>query len=132
MTKLHIFPYTITTHPICEKQLKVKEVKLSKNHYQMSRKTISFVSDFMNLNQPKYGGFVQTKYSHRAFMMAICFWEAIFSYKSYHLSDCYRLYISCKINIEMSITLSNRYETITLFPKRNTTFLKLPFFWGGV
>ncbi len=69
-------------------------------------------------------------------MTAICFWEATFSYKSYHLSDCYRLYISCKnnigkaldyqanlsdwyqldisckINIEISITLSNRYETI--------------------
>ncbi len=27
--------------------------------------------------------------SHWAFMMAICFWEATFSYKSYHLSDCY-------------------------------------------
>ncbi len=50
--------------------------------------------------------------------MAICFWEATFSYKSYHLSDCYWLYISCKnnisckINIEISITLSNQYETI--------------------
>ncbi len=68
------------------------------------------------------------------FMVAICFWEATFSYKSYHLSDCYRLhiscknnigkaqnnqtdlsdwyqlYISCKINIEISITLSKRYE----------------------
>ncbi len=31
--------------------------------------------------------------SHWAFMMAICFWEATFGYKSYHLSDCYRLYI---------------------------------------
>ncbi len=28
--------------------------------------------------------------------MAMCFWEATFGYKSYHLSDCYRLYISCK------------------------------------
>ncbi len=70
------------------------------------------------------------------FMMAICFWEATFGYKSYHLSDCYRLYISCKnnirktlnyqtelsdwyqlyisckIKIETPITLSNRYETI--------------------
>ncbi len=68
--------------------------------------------------------------------MAICFWEATFSNKSYHLSDCYRLYISCEtiigkalnyqidlsdwyqlyisceINIETPITLSNRYETI--------------------
>ncbi len=34
--------------------------------------------------------------SHWAFMMAICFWEATFIYKCYHLSDCYRLYISCK------------------------------------
>ena len=64
-------------------------------------------------------------------MMAVCFWEATFGY---HLSDCYRLYISCKnkigkalnyqtdlsdqlyisckINIEIPITLSNRYETI--------------------
>ncbi len=74
--------------------------------------------------------------SHWAFMMAICFWEATFGYKSYHLSDCYQLYISCKnnirkalnyqtdlswwyqlyisckINIETPITLSNRYETI--------------------
>ncbi len=77
-----------------------------------------------------------TKHSHWAFITAICFWEATFSYKSYHLSDCYRLYIrcknnigktlnyqtelsdwyqlyiSCKIKIEISITLSNRYETI--------------------
>ena len=70
-------------------------------------------------------------------MMAICFWEATFSYKSYHLSDCYWLYISCKNNIGkasnyqtdlsdwyqlyiswkinneiISITLPNRYETI--------------------
>ena len=71
-------------------------------------------------------------------MMAICFWEATFIYKSYHLSDCYQLYmyiscknnirkglnyqidlsdwyqlyISCEINIETPITLSNRYETI--------------------
>ncbi len=75
-------------------------------------------------------------------MMAICFWEETFSYKSYHLSDCYwlyiscknnigkalnyqinlsdwfQLYISCKINSEISITLSNRYETIrSLFYK---------------
>ncbi len=76
--------------------------------------------------------------THWAFMMAIyiCFWEATFGYKSYHLSDCYQLYISCKnnirkawnyqtdlsdlyqlyisckINIETPITLSNRYETI--------------------
>ncbi len=28
------------------------------------------------------------------------------------LSDCYQLYIRCKINIEISIALSNRYETI--------------------
>ncbi len=64
-------------------------------------------------------------------------WQyATFGYKSYHLSDCYRLYISCKnnirkalnyqtdlsywyqlyisckINIETPITLSNQYETI--------------------
>ncbi len=32
-------------------------------------------------------------------MMAICFWEATFSYKGYDLSDRYRLYISCKNNI---------------------------------
>ena len=75
--------------------------------------------------------------THCAFMMAICFWEATFGYKSYHLSDCYRLYISCKnnirkalkyqtdlsdwyqlyisckTNIETPITLSNRYETIS-------------------
>ncbi len=68
--------------------------------------------------------------------MAICFWEATFGCKRYHLSDCYRLYnscknnirnplnyqidlsdwyqlyIGCKINIETPITLSNRYETI--------------------
>ncbi len=74
--------------------------------------------------------------THWAFIMAICFWGATFSYKSYHLSDFYRLYISCKnnigkalnyqtdlsdwyqlyinckINIEISITLSTRYETI--------------------
>ena len=73
---------------------------------------------------------------HWAFMMAICFWEATFGYKSNHLSDCcrlyisgknntgkalnyqtdlsdwYQLFISCKINIETPITLSNRYETI--------------------
>ena len=79
---------------------------------------------------------LKTGYSHWAFMMVICFWEATFSYKSYHLSDCYRLYISCKNNIgkalnyqtdlsdwyqlyisckiyiEISITLSNRYEPI--------------------
>ncbi len=74
-------------------------------------------------------------------MMAICFWEATFDYKSYHLSDCYRLYISiscknnirkalkyqidlsdwyqlyisCKINIETPITLSNRYERSIFF-----------------
>ncbi len=65
-------------------------------------------------------------------MMAKCFWEATFSY----LSDCIRLYISCKnnigkvlnyqvdlsdwyqlyisykISIETPITLSNRYEMI--------------------
>ena len=74
--------------------------------------------------------------AHWAFIMAICFWEATFRYKSYHHFDCYQLYISCKnnigkalnyqtdlsdwyqlyisykINIEISITLSNRYETI--------------------
>ncbi len=74
--------------------------------------------------------------THWALMMVICFWEATFSYKSNDLSDCYRLYISCKnnigkdlnyqtdlsdwyqlyisckINIETPITLYNRYETI--------------------
>ncbi len=74
--------------------------------------------------------------AHWTFIIAICFWEATFGYKSYHLSDCYRLYISCKnnrgktlnyqtdlsdwyqlyisckINIEISITLSNWNETI--------------------
>ena len=49
---------------------------------------------------------------HWAFIIAKCFWEATFSYESYHLSACYQLYISCKINIEISISLSNRYETI--------------------
>ncbi len=34
-----------------------------------------------------------------AFMMAICFWEGTLSYKGYDLSDCYRLYISCRNNI---------------------------------
>ena len=28
--------------------------------------------------------------------------------------------------------LAGFYYTITLFPKRNATFLKLPFFWVGV
>ena len=37
--------------------------------------------------------------AHWAFMMAICFREATFSYKSYDLSDYYRLYIRCKNNI---------------------------------
>ena len=78
----------------------------------------------------------QWKVTHWAIMMAVCFWEATFGYKSYHFSDCYRLYISCKnnkgkalnyqtdlsdwyqlyisckINIEIPITLSNWYETI--------------------
>ncbi len=56
-------------------------------------------------------------------MMALCFWEATFGYKSKNnirkalnyqtdLSDWFQLYISCKINIETPITLSNRYETI--------------------
>ncbi len=40
----------------------------------------------------------QVRILHWEFMMAICFWEATFSYKSYDLSDCYRLYISCKNN----------------------------------
>ena len=38
--------------------------------------------------------------------------EATFGCKSNDLSDWYQLYISCKINIETPITLSNRYETI--------------------
>ncbi len=37
-------------------------------------------------------------------MMAICFWEATFNYKSYDLSDWYQFYISCKNNIETAIT----------------------------
>ncbi len=45
---------------------------------------------------------------HWAFMLAICFWEAIFSYKSYHLSDCYQLYVSCKNNIGKALN----YQTI--------------------
>ena len=40
-------------------------------------------------------------------MMAICFWEATFGYKSYHLSDCYWLYISCKNNIGQGWKLQN-------------------------
>ncbi len=47
-------------------------------------------------------------------MMAICFWEATFSYKSYDLSDCYRLYISWKNNIGKALNyqtdLSDWYQ----------------------
>ncbi len=52
--------------------------------------------------------------AHWAFIMAICFWEATFGYKSYHLSDCYRLYISCKNNIGKALNyqtdLSDWYQ----------------------
>ncbi len=47
-------------------------------------------------------------------MMAICFWEATFGNKSYHLPDCYRLYISCKNNIRKALNyqtdLSDWYQ----------------------
>ncbi len=52
--------------------------------------------------------------AHWAFMIAICFWEASFSYKSYDLSYCYRLYISSKNNIGKALNyhadLSDLYQ----------------------
>ena len=72
----------------------------------------------MTHNQPKWvfrhTWHIKIGRSHWAFMMAICFWEATFSYKSYDLSDCYRLYISCKNNIGKAliyqINLSDWYQ----------------------
>ncbi len=47
-------------------------------------------------------------------MVETCFWEATFSYKSYDLSDCYRLYTSCKNNVGKALNhqtdLSDRYQ----------------------
>ncbi len=51
-------------------------------------------------------------------MMAICFWEATFSYQSYDLSGCFRLYISCKNNIGKALNyqshLCDWYQFIRL------------------
>ena len=68
--------------------------------------------------------------THWAFMMAICFCEATFSYKSYDLSDSYRLYISFKNNIgkalnchtnlsdwyQLYISCKNNIETAITYP----------------